>query len=286
MSVQGTVQCTLSVQQYSSLVSLCVAKTLKVKIVLFHNIIPFSIRKFVFQREKVKRKQTNTMDFGKSKVWKNHKKVQNSQKCQNFEEIDDSKEIKNYWTVKNFEEGRGSKEIKNYRNFRSSGKGKYRKKENAFEKVKADGDEVSSKKQLKGSCPANSMLKSRQIHQDKAPLPPAMVRENQILNKKSSGSLARVNWTASGPIDTNNKKTLEERIREMFENNNAEFTGIDFDNLKDDSKDLGDLMRSLSQEQVKALLLSASSNLVKVVSTRSEYLVGNHLILHVSDSFV
>ena len=131
------------------------------------------------------------------------------------------------------------------------------------------------------------MLKSRQTHQDKAPLPPAMVRENQILNKKSSGSLARVNWTASGPIDTN-KKTLEERIREMFENNNsnAEFTGIDFDNLKDDSKDLGDLMRSLSQEQVKALLLSASSNLVKVVSTRSEYLVGNHLILQVYDSFV
>ena len=226
------------------------------------------------------------MDFGKSKVWKNHKKVQNSQKCQNFEEIDDSKEIKNYWTVKNFEEGRGSKEIKNYRNFRSSGKGKYRKKENAFEKVKADEDEVSSKKQLKGSCPANSMLKSRQIHQDKAPLPPAMVRENQILKKKSSGSLARVNWTASGPIDTNNKKTLEERIREMFENNNAEFTGIDFANLKNDRKDLEDLIGSLSKEQVKALLLSASSNLVKVVSTRSEYLVGNHLILQVSDSFV
>ena len=58
----------------------------------------------------------------------------------------------------------------------------------------------------------------------------------------------------------------------MFRDNNKEFSGS-FEHLKEDIRE--DLMRSLSQNQVKTLVLSAESDLVKVVSTQSSYQVGN-----------
>ena len=76
--------------------------------------------------------------------------------------------------------------------------------------------------------------------------------------------------------------TLEQRICEMFRDNNKEFSGRDFENLKEDSRE--DLMRSLSKKQVKTLVLSAEGHLVKIVSTQSSYQVGNLTISDLSFS--
>ena len=50
---------------------------------------------------------------------------------------------------------------------------------------------------------------------------------------------------------------------------------LEYQNLKDDDKDLEDLVRSLSREQVENLVLIAESDLVKVVSSQSSYQVRN-----------
>ena len=68
----------------------------------------------------------------------------------------------------------------------------------------------------------------------------------------------------------------------MFRDNNKEFSGRDFENLKEDSRE--DLMRSLSKKQVKTLVLSAEGHLVKIVSTQSSYQVGNLTISDLSFS--
>ena len=68
----------------------------------------------------------------------------------------------------------------------------------------------------------------------------------------------------------------------MFRDNNKEFSGS-FEHLKEDIRE--DLMRSLSQNQVKTLVLSAESDLVKVVSTQSSYQVGNLTISDLRFSF-
>ena len=67
----------------------------------------------------------------------------------------------------------------------------------------------------------------------------------------------------------------------MLRDNNKDFSGRDFETLKEDSRE--DLMRSLSQKQVKTLVLSSESDLVKVVSSQSSYQVGN---LTISDQSV
>ena len=86
---------------------------------------------------------------------------------------------------------------------------------------------------------------------------------------------------SGGPATLSEGKTLEERICEMLKENKEEFTGINFD----DSKDLEDQMRSLSPDQVKTLVLSASSNLVKVVSSQSSFEVEIGIISHFTLSF-
>ena len=65
----------------------------------------------------------------------------------------------------------------------------------------------------------------------------------------------------------------------MFRDNNKEFSGS-FEHLKEDIRE--DLMRSLSQNQVKTLVLSAESDLVKVVSSEAGYQVGNLIISDLS----
>ena len=154
---------------------------------------------------------------------------------------------------------------------RSNKNGKSYQKERTSEKVKASGNREDQTLMVKNGQKEKPNLQAAVTTVEEDP---------QILNEKSSESLACVEVSetqiteedSSGPSTLSEGKTLEERICEMFEENSEEFTGIDFKNLKN----LEDLMRSLAQNQVKTLVLSASSDLVKVVSTRSGYQVGQH----------
>ena len=152
------------------------------------------------------------------------------------------------------------------------------------------GDEISAslESRRKGASPAISNIKTGKEKNNLAPVPTdqgdlltdALLRVDHILKENSSGGLPCVDdviktrvvedETLAGGI------TLEERICQMLKGNDEKFTEIDLDNLKDDEKDLEDLMRSLSREQVNNLVLTAESDLVKVVSRRSSFQVGNY----------
>ena len=159
---------------------------------------------------------------------------------------------------------------KSSRSFKTLEKDKFRKIQDK-KKAAGQGVSVSAENPRKEDSPAISITKTGQ-------------------KEKSSKELARVDdgsetgiaeEDSGGPVTLSEGKTLEERICEMFEENKEEFTGINFD----DSKDLEDRMRSLSPDQVKTLVLSASSNLVKVVSSQSSFEVGIGIISHFTLSF-
>ena len=160
------------------------------------------------------------------------------------------------------------------------------------EKAAAAGDEKSATLEARGKrdSPAISIVKTGKEEIVPAPVPTdqgdlladALCRVDHILKENSSGRLACVdNIIKTGVAKEVWGLTLKERICRMFKDNNEKFTGIDLENLKDDDKDLEDLVRSLSREQVENLVLRAESDLVKVVSSRSSFQVGKLLLIFV-----
>jgi len=137
-------------------------------------------------------------------------------------------------------------------------------------------DSKETSKPQKRRAPAVRKVKGFPAKKKEDPPRGPMVRVNNVPKKNCSDRIACVEQTGTEQLDTNQNKELSmaERIKMMFQDNRL---GTSTEAEKEVGPDTSDqvsldvMMKSLSEQQVRTLLLSAQEDLVRLSSSSSSY---------------